>query len=54
MKTRCAVFLTLLSLLVQAYPATATWGSFVSLGSTTVNSDVSCAETTAGQAVCAG
>ena len=40
-------------MLIQAQPALATWGSFTSLGSTTLNSDVSCAPTSAGQAVCA-
>jgi len=53
MKIRFAVSLTWLLLLVQAYPAMATWGSFVSLGSTTVNSDVSCTASSGGQAVCA-
>src|SRR5260370_5237197 len=53
MKVRLVVLLTLLFLLVQAHPAMAAWGSFVSMGSTTVNSDVSCADTTGGQAVCA-
>jgi hypothetical protein len=51
-KFRFTVSLTLLLLLVQAHPAMAAWGSFVQMGSTTVNSDVSCATTTGGQAVC--
>ena len=53
MKVRIAVFLTLLSSLIQARPAMAAWGSFVSMGSTIVNSDISCAETTTGHAACA-
>jgi hypothetical protein len=47
MKIRFAVSLALLLLLVQSHPALAIWGSFVSMGSTTVNSDVSCAPTSA-------
>jgi phage tail protein X len=53
MKVRIAVFLTLLSSLIQARPALAAWGSFVSMGSTIVNSDISCAETTTGHVACA-
>jgi len=37
MKVRLAVALALLLLLTQAYPAMATWGSFVLLGTNTVN-----------------
>src|ERR1700740_2557757 len=50
MKNRLAVSLILL---LSAYPAMANWGSFVSMGSTTVNSDVSCAQAASGQAACA-
>ena len=39
MKTRFAISLSLLLQLAQADRAMATWGSFVSLGTTTVNSD---------------
>src|ERR1700732_1049484 len=53
MKARLAVSLILLLLLVKAHPAMATWGSFVSLGTNTVNSDPSCAPLTGGGAVCA-
>jgi hypothetical protein len=53
MKVRFAFLLTLLSLLVQGYPAMASWGSFVSLGTNTVNSDPSCAPVSGGDAVCA-
>jgi hypothetical protein len=42
-----------LILQLSAHPAMASWGSFVSTGSTTVNSDVSCAQVASGQAACA-
>ena len=40
-------------LLLSTYPAMASWGSFVSTGSTLVNSDVSCAQVGSGQVACA-
>lgn len=53
MKVRLTLFLVLLCLLVQVRPAMAAWGSFVSLGSNTVNSDPSCAPLSGGKAICA-
>jgi hypothetical protein len=53
MKTRLTISIALLLLALQTYPSFAAWGSFVSTGTTKVNSDVSCAPTTGGQAVCA-
>src|SRR5215470_475399 len=54
MKARTVIFLGLLLLLVcQTYSAMAAWSSFVSMGSTAVNSDLSCSATSGGQAVCA-
>ena len=50
MKNHLAVSLILL---LSAYPAMANWGSFVSMGSITVNSDISCAQVASGQVACA-
>jgi hypothetical protein len=53
MKIYLSLVLSALTLLVHALPAAAAWGPFVSLGTNTVNSDVSCAPLTGGDAVCA-
>jgi len=45
-------WVTLPFLLMQASSALASWGSFLSMGTTTVNADVSCAPTSGGKAVC--
>jgi len=52
-KRSLAIWLALPILLIQVGPALASWGSFTSMGSTTVNADVSCAPTSGGKAVCA-
>jgi len=53
MKARLVVLIATLLLLLQAYPAMATWGGFISLGTNTVNSDPSCAPLSSGAAICA-
>jgi hypothetical protein len=54
MKFRQMAFFILLCALLQTIPAMASWEPFVSLGNNPVNSDLSCAPFTGGQAVCAG
>jgi hypothetical protein len=39
--------------LASAYPSMANWGSFASMGPTTVNSDVPCTQVASAQAGCA-
>lgn len=52
MKFRLSLCCALVIGILQALPAMAAWGSFVSMGVTTVNSDPSCAPMPGGKAVC--